>query len=224
MKALIFDSGPLINFSLNGFLYILEGLRKDFNGKFIITKEVFYEVVKRPEKVPRFELGALRVKDLLHKEVLEFPSALGISDEEITKKTKDLMLKANSFLKIDSKPIDIVSEAEISCLALSILLKEKQIESIVAIDERTTRLLTESPKDLAKIISQKIHKRVVPEKEPIQEIKDIIYLRSSELIYVAHKKDLIKIKDPKILEASLFATKYHGSSISFEEIRALKKL
>ena len=40
MKHLIFDSGPLINFSMNGALHVLERLNKEFKGDFLITKEV----------------------------------------------------------------------------------------------------------------------------------------------------------------------------------------
>src|SRR3989344_5329454 len=36
MKYLIFDAGPLINFSMNGLLPMLEKLKKEFKGQFII--------------------------------------------------------------------------------------------------------------------------------------------------------------------------------------------
>ena len=78
MKTLIFDSGPLINLSMNGFLYILEELKKSFNGKFLITEQVKYETLDRPLKIQIFELGALRIQDLLQKKVLELPSSLNI--------------------------------------------------------------------------------------------------------------------------------------------------
>ena len=80
MKALIFDSGPLINFALNGLLYTLKELKKAFNGVFLITEDVKYEVIDRPIKVLRFELEALRIKQLLDEGVLQLPSSVGISD------------------------------------------------------------------------------------------------------------------------------------------------
>ena len=43
-KQLIFDSGPLINFAMNGSLHILERLKKEFKGDFLITKEVKDEI------------------------------------------------------------------------------------------------------------------------------------------------------------------------------------
>ena len=40
MKAIIFDSGTLISFTMSGLVPELRELRKVFNGKFLITKEV----------------------------------------------------------------------------------------------------------------------------------------------------------------------------------------
>jgi hypothetical protein len=49
-------------------------------------------------------------------------------------------------------------------------------------------------------------------------------IRSTELIYVAYKKGLIKIKDKNILDALLYALKFKGCAISNEEISQIKKL
>ncbi len=227
MKALIFDSGPLINLSMNGFLYILEELKGSFKGKFLITEQVKYETLDRPLKIQRFELGALRIQDLLQKKVLELPQSLGISNSEISKKTSELKNIANNLLENNGKGIEIVSDAEISCLALSSILKEKEIETLIAIDERTTRLLSENPKELEETISKKTHFPVRLSKKnlsQLSEFSDFKFIRSPELIYIAYKKNLLHIKDPKALEASLYAVKFKGSSISWDEIRTLKKL
>ena len=56
MKYLIFDSGPLINFALNGILPVLEKIKKEFKGEFLITKEVKREVIDYPLTIKRFEL------------------------------------------------------------------------------------------------------------------------------------------------------------------------
>jgi predicted DNA-binding protein (UPF0251 family) len=144
MRALIFDSGALINFSMNGLLYVLEELKKKFDGKFLITRAVKYEILDRPIKVQRFELEALRIRDLLNRGVLEMSSTLGISEETINQKTREFMNKANHCIETRGKWINIVSEAEMSCLALSSELTSKGVENLIAIDERTTRSLTEN--------------------------------------------------------------------------------
>ena len=119
MKVLIFDSGPLINFSMNGLLYVIENLEKNFQGKFIIPDEVKYEVCERPLKVKRFQLGAMRIQKLIDSKILESPSAVGIRQETIGKETKRLMELSNSLFRANEKAIKIVSPAEMSCIALS---------------------------------------------------------------------------------------------------------
>lgn len=223
MKALIFDSGPLINFSMNGLLSILEELKNKFDGKFIITKQVKYETVDRPLNIKKYEWGALRVKNLIEKGVLEFPESLGISENELNNRTKDLMTQINHNFKVENNWVHLVDEAEVSCVALSNLLNKKGIKSIIAIDERTTRMLLEKPENLKILMSEKLNKKV----EIMNEIPDrnaCKFIRSAELIYTAYKKGLIDVKDKRVLEALLYATKFRGCSISFEEIDVLKRL
>src|SRR3989344_2192465 len=171
MKAIIFDSGVLINMSLNGFFHILEPLRKISECKFLITKQVKYEIVDRPLKIPRFELGALRIRDLIDRKVIEMPDILGIG-----------------------------------------------------VDERTTRILAENPREIEKVISNKIHQNTKMIKSDLSDFYKFKFIRTSEILYSAFKLGLINIKDPKALEACLYASKFSGASISFEEIDILKKL
>lgn len=223
MKVLIFDSGPIINLSMNSLLYILKELKKIFAGKFLITEAVKYEIVDRPLKIPRFELGALQIKELIDSDIIEFPSSLKIDSNEIKKETQNFMSQANNCTKIGDRLINIISEAETSCLALSQILTKQKIENIIAIDERTTRILTEKPQNLEKIMSEKLHAQVIVSCD-LNSFQNFKFIRSTELAYVAYKKGLLKINDPHALEAALYATKFKGSSVSYEEIRELKKL
>lgn len=223
MKALIFDSGPLINLTLNGLLHVLEQLKKQSQIKFIITAEVKREIYDHPVTIRQFELGALRMRDLIDRGVLETPESLGVSSERITQETRTLTDKANHSLQADGEWVALVSEAEMSCFALANALKEKNIDSMVAVDERTARMLAEKPESLVKIMSQKLH-RDVKLILKLKEIQDAKCIRSSELLYVAYKRGAFAVKDPRTLEALLYATKFKGSSISWEEIEQLKKL
>ncbi|MBI5803729.1 hypothetical protein HY450_00630 [Candidatus Pacearchaeota archaeon] len=224
MKSLIFDSGTLINLSMNGLLYIVEELKKNSEIRFFITHHVKKELVDHPINVPRFELGALLVQDLLDRKILELPEDIGISHSDVDKKMIEFMELANNSMKVNGKWIKIVSEAEMSCLALSSILSNMNFENIIAIDERTTRTLAEKPGDLKDIISKKLHTSVSFDKKDFHEFANFRFLRSTELVYVAYKKGLLSLKGPKALEAVLFATKFKGSSVSFEEINELKKL
>jgi hypothetical protein len=225
-KAIVFDAGTLINLSMNGLLYLLPRLKEKFQGKFLITSKVKYEILDCPIGIPRFELGALRLKSLIDQKVLEMPSSLGIRESEISRKTKYYMDIANHAIQKKGRWIKTISFGEASCLALASELKSRKISCLIAIDERTTRILAEKPENLEKIMERKLHQNVelkIPAKE-FKSFSQFQFIRSSELVYVAHKLDLLEIKSQKALEAALYATKYKGSSISFEEIDILKKL
>lgn len=224
MKVIIFDAGPIINFSINGMLDILENLKNSFDGKFIITEAVKKEVVDHPINVPRFELGALRVQALIDKNILELPSSMNIKSETINKETQRIMSIANYYIFSRESWINILSEGEASCLALSNELTKQNIENIIAIDERTTRILAEKPENLKKLMEDRLHTNVKAQLSNLQEFANFRFVRSTELVYIAYKKGLLNLQGKKALEAALYATKFKGSSITFEEIDELKKL
>lgn len=224
MKVIIFDAGPIINFSINGILDILENLKNSFEGKFIITEAVKKEVVDHPINVPRFELGALRVQALIDKNVLELPSSMNIKSETINKETRRIMSIANHYIFSRESWINILSEGEASCLALSNELTKQNIENIIAIDERTTRILAEKPENLKKLMEDRLHANVKAQLSNLQEFANFRFVRSTELVYIAYKKGLLNLQGKKALEAALYATKFKGSSITFEEIDELKRL
>lgn len=111
-----------------------------------------------------------------------------------------------------------------SCLALSAKLFERGINNLIAIDERTTRVLCENPENLQKLMSDKMHRAVHVEEEKLKDFSKFKFIRSSELAYVGYKKGAINLKGKKVLESLLYATKFKGAAISFEEIDILKKL
>ena len=137
-KAIIFDSGTLISFSMNGVTDILEKLRGIFDGKFIITNEVKKEVIDRPMQIKKFSLEALKTKQLLDKKILELPSSLELNEKEIFRTTNEMLNKANSTYR-SGRDIHIIDVGEASCLAVSKMLNEKGFETVIAVDERTIR-------------------------------------------------------------------------------------
>ena len=152
------------------------------------------------------------------------PQSIGISDEMIQKEARELMEIANHSVMVGGKWINIVSEAEISCLALSNKLSEKGIANVIAIDERTTRVLCESPENMERMMSEKMHRRVSVDENKLKTFSKYKFIRSPEIVYAAYKKGLVEMEGKKVLEAMLYATKFKGASISFEEIDELKKL
>jgi len=194
-KAIIFDSGALISFSMNGITRIIRELKGIFNGKFLITSEVKRECIDVPIKIKKFELEALKIKKLLDDGILELPSSVGISDSEIEKADQRFLEIANSTFNGRGRDIHILDHGEASCLALSKILTEKGIDNIIAVDERTTRLLVERPENLKKIFEERMNTKVTIKSENTKFFKGFRIIRSAELAYVAYKKNLVDLKD-----------------------------
>jgi hypothetical protein len=225
-KAIIFDAGIIINFAMNGLLEEFRGLKKIFNGKFLITQEVKLEVVDKPLSIKRFMLEALKVKELLDDKILEMPSDIGVDEKEISEITADVKNFANNLFYTRGEAIQIIASGEASCIALSEILNKKGIENVIAVDERTIRVLFEKPENLASLLSKKLHTGVKVKSENIKHFKGFRFIRSAELIYVAYKKGIVKLKNHnfQILDALLYALKFNGCAISDEEINEIEKM
>jgi len=225
-KAIIFDAGTIINFAMNGLLEEFRGLKKIFNGKFLITKEVKIEVVDKPLSIKKFMLEALKIKELLDEKILEMPSDIGVDENLITKMTDEIRDHANSIFYTRGEAIQIIASGESSCIALSKILTEKNITNVIAVDERTIRVLFEKPENLESLLGKKLHAHIQAKTEHFKEFKGYKFIRSAELIYVAYKKGIVKLKNNnfQILDALLYALKFNGCAISDEEISEIEKL
>ena len=106
MKSLIFDAGPLINFSMNGLLDGLEKLKAEFKGEFLITKEVKEEIIDHPKTVKRFELGAIRLEELFNKGVFKLAELNNEEVDELRRLRDEYMQKSNSMFKTKNKDVD----------------------------------------------------------------------------------------------------------------------
>jgi hypothetical protein len=224
-KCIVFDSGTLISFAMNGLLNEFSKLKEIFNGKFLITAEVKKEIVDVPIGIKKFELQSLRLKDLLDKKILEFPESVGIDSKDVSLLSKELLLKANKVFFTNKENIQIVSLGEISCLALSELLSRKGLKNVISVDERTIRLLCENPEQLRQLIEDKIHSRVEILEKNLVPFKDFSFICSVELIVVAYRKNLFSLKkNLLLLDSLLWAFKSTGCAISSKEIEEIKAI
>lgn len=223
--VIIFDSSTLISLSMNGLLEELGKLKRVFDGKFIISNDVKKEVVDNPINVKRFELEALRVTRLMKEGVLELPDALGIKNSEVEERKRKIMSVANSMFEGNKRPIHIIHDGEASCLALSRLLLDKKVPHVIAIDERTTRMLGEKPENLKELLTKKLSTNVTLKSRDFKYFRGFRFIRSTELMYVAWKKGLLGLENGKtVLDAVLWALKFKGCSISGDEIREIKAI
>jgi predicted nucleic acid-binding protein len=219
-RYLIFDSGPIISLSMNGMLYILEELKKNFDGEFIITPQVKNEVVDKPLKIKKFEFEAVRVAYLIEKGILKLSSSI-VPNDKLNEETARIKNQVNSQFYSDNKNIELIQEGEAACLALANLCNCK---NLLVVDERTTRLLVESPESLKKIMENKLHTRIKT-RGNFEFLKNIQVIRTAELLFIAYKKNLLGLKKDKLtLDSILYASKFKGTAISTKEIEEIKKL
>lgn len=225
MKILIFDASTLISLSMAGLLNELRDLKKSSDVKFIIPMLVKKEIIDKPIKINRFKLEAMKLRELVEDKTLEFPSSLGINREALESKADEILNMANTlFVSSKKKEIHLIDLGECACLALGKMLDKKGTKSVIAIDERTTRSLTENPRELREYLERKMHTKIKVNQKSVQYFKNFKYIRSIELIYVAYKKGIIKFRNKDRLEALLFALKYKGASISEKEIKKIMSL
>jgi len=223
-SVIIFDASTLISLSMAGLLPELKELKKRFNGKFIISQKVKEEAIDVPIKIKRFQLEALKIKALLNEKILELPIALGLDDKEIRTKANEILDRANTAFHGADKDIHLIELGEASALAISQMLNDKKIKNVIAIDERTTRSLSETPEELKKYLEKKLHAKITVKKENLEFFKQFQFLRSTELIYVAYKKGILRFDGSENISAVLYALKYKGCAISGKEIQEMKKL
>jgi len=231
-KALIFDASSIITLALTDLLHILEPLKEKFNGEFYITEEVKYEVIDRPIQERRFMLEALFIKKLVEKGVLKIYPV-------ILKEQSKLLRLANSTFISEGEFIKIVHPGEVSCAVLynqidaetaktdSFRGAEKldfSSKKAMVVDERTMRLLCESPENLREILENKLHKKILAVEKNYPSFKNFKVIRSCELALMAYEFGLIDLpaKREEIIRALLYATKFSGCSISSKEIDSLK--
>ena len=221
-KILVFDSGPLISLALNGLLHTLEELKKRFPGvALVITPSVKRETIDKAMSVKKYELEAVKLQTLLDSKVLTMSSEF-VQNNVLDRETKRILSVTNSTFKADGKFLSIVQEGEASCLAFTNLCN---CDSLIVIDERVTRLFTESPENLKAIMERKLHMQIFVVSKNFKEFKKFRFIRSTELVYFAYKNNLYSYKkDKNTLDALLYALKYSGTSISSKEIDEIKNL
>ncbi len=226
MKSLIFDAGPIISLATNNLLWILEPLKKKFNGKFYVTEAVKRELVDRPLETKKFKFEAIQVERLIENGVLEI-----IDNSFIREKTPKLLSTANEIFRAYNNYIKIVHFAEMSVIAAAISLNS----NVVALDEKTTRYLIENPKIIVEILRKTLHTSIYINENNLKEfkntVKDIKTIRSIELVTIAYEHGILdsyitKIPDARknLLESVLWGVKLNGCAVSKDEIEQIVRI
>lgn len=226
MKNLIFDSGPIISLSTSNLLWLIEELKKKFNGTFVMTIGVKRELVDRPLETLRFKFEALQVQSLIDKNIISV-----IKDEAVIKKAQELLNLANSILSAHGQNIKIVQIGEMETLAAAILYKAEAI----VVDERITRTLLENPQGLQLLMEKRLHMQLKTNEQALHQFEEATrhttVLRSIELVTIAYElglldKFVVNIPNARreLLESTLWGVKLNGCSVTDDEIGTIVKI
>jgi len=220
MKKIIFDAGPIISLSMNNLLWILDSLKKDFDGEFYVAPGVEYEIVGKPLQTKKFKFEALQAWQFMRKGTLKV-----YENREIEALKKKLLELGNHCYKIHGEWLNIIHPADCETVAAAIVSEA----DVMVMDEITTRLMIENPYALEEIFERKFHSDVKLNDKNIKEFlnltKGVKIIRSFELVTIAFEKGFLDkykpdIKDANkiLLQAVLWGVKLNGCSVTRKEI------
>jgi hypothetical protein len=226
MRSIVFDAGPVISLTTNNLLWLLDRMKREFDGDFYIPPAVKYELVDKPLASRKFKFEALQVLSNVKKGVFRM-----VDTPQIKVLAEELLSLANHTFKIKGNWLTIVHYAEMEALATAIIMNS----SAVVIDERTTKLLIEEPKELVNVFEGMFHSRIYIDQKNFDKVKNwtknIRVIRSVELVIVAFEKGMldeyaIDGADSRrvLVESLLWGVKLHGCAISRREIEEILKL
>ena len=211
---------------MNNLLWTLKPLKKQFNGKFCITKGVERELTINPLQTKKFKFEALQVMELIRSGVLTV-----IENRDIEELGKELLESANKCFKVREHYIKIVQSGEMEIVAALIL---SDYDTMV-VDERITRDLIENPNHIIKRFERKMHSKVEVDKESLsilrKKLSRIKCIRSIELVTIAYELGLLNRFLPDLsnakeilLDSLLWGVKLDGCSVSKSEIEEIKHI
>ncbi len=226
MRAIILDSSTIISLALNNLLWILEPLKNRYQGEFYITESIKKEIIDRPFLIKRFKLESIQISNELNKGTLKV-----YTEQDLTKEIQELNEVVNKIFLGKHNYLKIIDEGELTALVLA---KKINAQAIV-IDERTTRLLIESPASLNKLFKRKFNEDVKVEQKNLKRFKQIVgnipIIRSVELSIAAYELGILDNYLPEknrqtkkdLLDALLWSMRFKGCAISEKEMQEILK-
>lgn len=214
-QPIICDSSSLISLTDSCFVHALYFLKKRFSGKFLIPPSVEYECVDHPRKMMAHAMHALRLKRAINDGIIEVVRA---ADHQTV---HELRFMANNTYFAAGTPVQLLHEGESEVLALA---NELSVENLL-MDERTTRMMVESPDALAVLLERELHRPITVNEENALAFsrftRGMRFFRSSELILLAAEKGFFADYnglEREAIEAALYKLKYAGCAVGFSEI------
>lgn len=230
-RCLVFDTGPVISLTTNNLLWLLNPLKRQFNGEFYISKRVSEELVENPLTTKKYKFEALQVLRHITDNTMTI-----VEKKEVDILAKKLMDYANRSFKAYGNYISVLHYGEIQSLALAVHLNAEAF----VVDERTIRKIIENPADLVKILTHKLHTKITVDQKNFRKFSEIAkrikLIRSFELATIAFELGLLdkyiteeeRKKYPNLsrslLEGVLWGVKLNGCAVTEREINQILKL
>ncbi len=213
---IVADSSSIISLAVN----CLSPLLGNLGVQFAITPRVYDEIITKPSTSKRFALESMRINRLLSRGdiVVEKPS---------TTLGEQILDASNRIYRIKGRDLKIIHAAEAEALGVA---GEDDAKALL-IDERTTRLLIENPRELRNLLSHRNKSKVELNESNLKKLQgilpDVPVIRSSDVTAVAYEKGVLTrmhaVKDKTVLSAALSALKYSGCAITWDEIQEYEK-
>lgn len=216
-QPIICDSSALISLTDSCFVRALYFLKRRFSGKFFIPPSVEEECVGRPRRLMQHAMHALRLRRAINDGIIE---VVGSPDR---KSTNEVRFLANNTFFAGGTPIRLLHEGESEVLSLA----EELSVNCILMDERTTRMLVESPEALRTLLSRELKREITVDEGNLSSFlrftKGFTFFRSSELLLLASEKGFFSDYgelEQEAVEAALYKLKFAGCAVGFTEIEA----
>lgn len=216
-NSILCDASSLISLTDAGLIGAMIMTRQRMRDGLYITPTVENEAINGPMKSEEYMFSAVRLKRALLEGVFRivYPSA---------GTTSRILELSNSIFSVGGRPLRLVHSGEAEMLAAAI---DNGIPNIL-MDERTTRTLLEAPNELRRHLTNEFRTSVSIDNAALAELSSLTaglaIIRSAEIVAIAYEKGYFrKFKglEKKAFEAALYAIKFKGCSIGFEEINEL---
>ncbi|HLC93043.1 MAG TPA: hypothetical protein VJH23_05035 [archaeon] len=218
-KKIVLDSSTLITISDNCMMKVMKALSERENISFIIPESVYAESVQTPMKIRRFGLNAIRIRDAVEEGYVKIAKATPQTRQRLER----LEQISQNLCTFNGEKMILLHLGEMETLALH---REIGADAL-AIDERTTRMLIEEPEGLLSFLRKRHHGKIIMNTAQLGEFRreygGIKIIRSTELISLAYSDGSFAEEihaTKQALEAALFAAKFGGCAVSFEEIKS----
>ncbi len=218
MAFIVCDSSSLISLSDTCNIDVFRFLR-GHGGEFAIPPAVEEEIVGHPSQLKQYAFSAVRLRKLVEDGIVRTDAPSRLASEK-----QSIESAANTAIRVDGKPLQLIHSGEAECLALLKLSSEKQ--KTLLVDEKTVRLLLESPNKLVERLRGEYEGRVEIDNAAMNSfgagLERVTVVRSTELVAVAASLGFFADYGQLAGDAArtaLGALQLAGCSISSDELR-----